>query len=79
MKIAYVGNRAHHTTYGDRIAEVYYSDKEEEKALDMAWVLEMAGWKVDTGIYGVFYVKVEDREDYDELVEMYKDLKKELA
>lgn len=79
MKIEYKGrNLEENRNY--REAWIEYDDtkkSEEEKADKIAKILEEKGWKVACE-YGWIGIRVYDKEEYQEVVEDYKEAKKKI-
>ena len=75
MTIKYVGNRA----FEARLAEFAYTEKEEKKAEMIIELLKDRGYKVDDGVYGWAAIKVEDREEYEDVKNDYKEIKKKVT
>lgn len=72
MNLKYVGNRA----FGMRLAEFSCSENEEERLLRIADYLRGQGWKVDTGCELWAAIEVADRQEFDYVMDDYKDAKK---
>lgn len=87
MRIEYVGERSRYSNGKQRGAECFgnpFLEKEQEnqEQLKMDYVakrLKERGWEVTEGVPLWFHIKLEDREEYDELLADYKKIKKELG
>lgn len=80
MTITYTGNRQTKSLRGNlsgiRLAEISYNENESTLMDRMAKLLEVKGWKVDTGVEGWASVEVLDRDEYNQFVEDYKEAKR---
>lgn len=74
MTLKYVGSRA----FNHRLAEFRYEDHEEERFMKIAEAFEEAGYKIDTGVQNWATIKVDDKDEFDEIKELFKDLKRKI-
>lgn len=73
MRIDYKGTRSGET----RVAIITYGDSEENAAYDIAHEIRVAtSYKVDTSVYGMLIVDIDDINDYNNFKEYYKEFKK---
>ncbi len=79
MTIKYVGLRATaNFKYPVRLAEISYNDesiKDSKIAERVIKVLRIRGYEIDDGIAGWAAIRVNDKEDFTELMEHYKEIK----
>ena len=80
MTIKYVGTRDNNRVGGycrnKRFAEFSYRDEEQERFFKIADCLEMQGYEIDTGVANWAIIEVADREEYNEVVERFKEAKR---
>lgn len=80
MTIRYVGTRDNNRVGGycrnKRFAEFSYRDEEEERFSKVADYLKMQGYDIDTGVANWAVIEVADREEYNEVVEHFKEAKR---
>ena len=76
MRIQYIGSRS---GYGTRYAEIDYNEeKEEELAVAIRDITERKTfWKV-YGYNGMLQIPMADKDDYENFVEWYKEVKQNL-
>ena len=74
MQVRYVGNRA----FKNRLAEITYSDQEEQKAFQIFDMMNDLGWNIDTSVENWAACNVEDRQEYDLFINDMKQCKKKL-
>ena len=74
MTLKYVGERA----FDRRLAEFTYDDHEEERFMKIADALQEAGYDIDTGVQNWAAIKVEDRDEFDEVKELFQDLRRKI-
>lgn len=86
MRIEYVGERSryykgqrHAECFGNPFITTEQQQKEQKKMDYIANRLKEMGWEVDDGIPFWFYVKVDDRNEYNDLIADYRKIKKEIA
>ncbi len=72
MTLKYVGARA----FEHRLAEFSYEDKEEDRFIKIAEALEEEGYKIDTGVEGWAAIKVEDRDEFEEIKKDFQRLRR---
>lgn len=72
MTIKYVGNRQFKT----RLAEFTYEDHEEARFEKIAEYMRSEGYDIDTGCANWAAIEVDDRNEYEQVVETYKKAKK---
>ena len=72
MTIQYVGSRQ----FRMRLAEFSYTDKEEARFMKIADHLRGLGYDVDTGVENWAAIRVSDRDEYEQVLEDYKEAKK---
>ena len=63
MTLKYVGERA----YDHRLAEFTYEEHEEERFFKIAEELKEEGYNIDTGVEGWAAIRVEDRNEFEEV------------
>ena len=78
MKLSYVGNRNRIYSNGKRYAEIEYSDKEEDRAKKICQELRNLGWNVDDSVENWGACQVEDRAEFDDFMDDWKKLKKQI-
>lgn len=78
MTINYRGtvDNAKHRLNGRRFAEFSYEDHEEERFFKIADYLKQQGWNIDTGVYNWAAIEVSDREEYEAVLDDWKEAKK---
>ena len=78
MTINYRGtvDNAKHRLGGRRFAEFSYEDHEEERFFKIADHLKQQGWNIDTGVYNWAAIEVSDREEYEAVLDDWKEAKK---
>lgn len=79
MTLTYAGNRKlcnYRNQFKGRLGEIEYNEHEEQRLLKIADYLREQGWEVDTGVEGWAGIQVEDRSEFDLLMEDYKTAKK---
>lgn len=83
MTIVYNGNRANYnpnTRKSIRTATIYYNEADNFDCQATEYiikVLEINGWPTPpVGVSGSFDIEVEDRDEYNELLRVYKDAKR---
>lgn len=78
MTINYRGtvDNAKHRLAGRRFAEFSYEDHEEERFFKIADYLKQQGWNIDTGVYNWAAIEVSDREEYEAVLDDWKEAKK---
>lgn len=75
MTLNYVGNRQ----FRNRLAEFGYTENEEDTALDILAILENDfGYDVKAGVQGWAAIRVDDRDEFNEVMKDYKEAKKML-
>ena len=80
MRIIYRGTRD--TTQidgyckGRRFAEFAYRDEEADRFFRIAEYLRDQGYNIDTGIWNWGSIEVSDREEYDDVVQCFKEAKR---
>lgn len=72
MTINYVGNRQ----FNKRLAEFNCTEKEYERFLKIMEHLQGLGYEVDTGVVYWAAIEVDDRYEYEQVLEDYKAAKK---
>lgn len=72
MEIHYVGKKV----FRQRLAELTYEDKEEDRFFAIAKAMETKGWNVDVGVQNWAAIKVADRNEYEEIKSDWIELKK---
>ncbi len=72
MTLKYVGKRA----FDERLAEFNYTEKETERFDRIAEELENEGYKVDSGVEGWAAIKVEDRDEFEEIKKDFQRLRR---
>lgn len=72
MTLRYVGERA----FDHRLAEFSYEDHEEDRFMRIANALEEEGYKIDTGIANWAAIKVEDRDEFEEVKRDFQRLRR---
>lgn len=72
MEIHYVGKKA----FRQRLAEFTYEDKEEDRFFAIAKAMETRGWDIDVGVQNWAAIKVDDRNEYEEIKSDWIELKK---
>lgn len=79
MRICYRGNRDKFCRKGQRGAELN-ADEDNERDIALlnktVELLERVGYTVTSGIVGWAWIDLSDREEYDELLPIYKECKK---
>ena len=78
MTINYRGtvDNAKHRLSGRRFAEFSYEDHEEERFFKIAEYLKQQDWNIDTGVYNWASIEVADREEYEAVLDDWKEAKK---
>lgn len=80
MTIKYVGTRDNNRVGGycrnKRFAEFSYRDEEEERFYKIAAYLKMQGYEIDTGVINWAVIEVADREEYNNVVECFREAKR---
>ena len=72
MTINYVGERA----WKHRLAEFSYRENETERFMKIAESLRETGYDIDTGCEGWAAIRVDDRNEYNQVVEDYRKAKR---
>lgn len=73
MKLTYVGKRQ----FKNRLAEFSYTDGEEERFMKIAEYLQNeCGYDIDTGVANWAAIEVEDKEEFDKVMQDFKEAKK---
>lgn len=72
MTIKYVGNRQFKT----RLAEFTYEDHEETRFEKIVEYMRNEGYDIDTGCANWAAIEVDNRDEYEQVVETYKKAKK---
>ena len=72
MTLKYVGGRQ----FKDRLAEFTYTDDEEERFDKIAEYLRHAGYEIDVGVMNWAAIRVEDKAEFDAVMEDWKKAKK---
>lgn len=80
MTIKYVGTRDNNRVGGycknKRFAEFSYKDEEEARFDKIAAYLKKKGFDIDTSVINWACIEVADREEYNEVVECFKEAKR---
>lgn len=74
MTLKYVGSRA----FRHRLAEFSYDDHEEDRFDKIVEALRAEGYEVDNGVENWAAIRVCDREEFDEVKELFQQLKKDI-
>lgn len=83
MTLKYYGTRDNNRigTVGlrnKRIAEFAYNDDETDRFFNIISSLESLGWNIDTGVANWACVEVADKEEFNNLMEDYKEAKRNI-
>ena len=60
MQVKYVGNRA----FKERLAEIGYSEEEEQKAFQLFNMMAELGWNIDSSVAGWACCEIENKDEY---------------
>lgn len=72
MTLKYVGERA----FNCRLAEFSYEEHEDDRFMRIANALEEEGYKIDTGVEGWAAIKVENRNEFEEVKRIFQALRR---
>lgn len=72
MRIVYKGTKGNL----DRCAIITYTEKEHDKVMEIVAAIESTTpYKCDTYVYGMVIIDVDDKDDYNNFKDLYKELK----